>query len=170
MKKMNKFFITTLVAGLVAFSAVLAVPTQLANALIGTNQIANDAITSPKIRDGEVRTSDVADNTVTTSKIPNGAVTKEKLNPNAVKLVVVQREQIGPDIPPHSVKEFHVDCGAQETATGGGFSGDTEVDGTVISSQRSGNGWSVVMGNFGDISDVQRPGALAECAHLELGP
>lgn len=65
MKKLDKFFITTFVAGLVAFSAVLVIPTQLANAAIGTNQIADNAITSPKIKDGEVKTPDLATASVT---------------------------------------------------------------------------------------------------------
>jgi hypothetical protein len=58
MKKLDKFFITALVAGLGLFTSALSVPIEPAQALIGTSQIENNAITSPKIKDGEVKTND----------------------------------------------------------------------------------------------------------------
>jgi len=64
-------------------SSVLVIAPAYAPPTIGTDDIEDNAITSPKIKDGEIMTSDIA----------NGAVTKDKLNPNAVKLVVVQREK-----------------------------------------------------------------------------
>jgi len=99
MEKLEKFFITTLVAGMVTFSSILVVPTQVTQALIttnkiednpitvkndliGTDQIKNNAITSPKIKDGEVKSQDLA----------NGAVTKDKISPFALQLVTVGRE------------------------------------------------------------------------------
>jgi hypothetical protein len=102
MEKLEKFFITTLVAGLVAFSSVLVLPTQVAQA----HQIADNAITSPKIMDGEVKTQDLA----------NGAVTKEKLNPTAVKLVIERRTVAFP-VPPGQTNKFAY-CLEGELVTG----------------------------------------------------
>src|SRR5437867_1910473 len=83
MKERDRFFITGLVAVLVTFSAVLAIPQQITQALTGINQTASD--------------------------IPNATVTKEKLNPNAVKIVVFSRtKQL--DAAPDSVPAGDVQC------------------------------------------------------------
>ena len=148
---------TTMVAGLVAFSGFLAIPIQISNAAIGTSQIADNAITSPKIKDGEVKTPDLA----------TAAVTKEKLNPNAVKLVVIQRESDLIPIPASQGRELRVDCNSNEVATGGGFRSGEGVN--VFVNTGSGNGWAVVAFNPGEFGD-QRISAVVKCSHLELGP
>jgi hypothetical protein len=157
MKKLNKFFITALVAGLVAFSAVLVVPTQLAQALVKTNQIEDNAITSPKIKDGEVKTPDLA----------TAAVTKEKLNPSAVKLIVtVALKDFS--VPAHSSASGFAECNSGEIVTGGGF---FLFDDTLIVTQNTPSGvgsWGVTAVNNGDNTELAK--ALAQCAHLELGP
>ena len=92
---MYNFFLTTLVVGLVAFSAVLTIPIQISNAAVVTSQIANDAITSPKIKDGEVKTPDLSDNAVTSAKIQNGQVMRDDLADNAVVTEKIQEGAVG---------------------------------------------------------------------------
>jgi hypothetical protein len=162
MKKLNKFFITALVAGLVAFSSALAIPTQMAQALIKTEQIENNAITSPKIKDGEVKTPDLG----------TGAVTKEKLNPNAVKLVKIERENEA-TVQRDDRTTIHVDCSPNEIATGGGYFAPVPVGAIpelfITRTNAEGNGWTIDVVNFGNSADVPVR-VFAECAHLELGP
>jgi hypothetical protein len=157
MKKLDKFFITTLVAGLGLFTSALVTPIEPVQALIGTNQIENNAITSPKIKDGEVKTNDLA----------TAAVTKEKLNPNAVKLVLVERTEEF-TVRGSDAAVGHVLCDSGEFVTGGGFKAITGPSFNVWTSTKSGNGWSIGVDN--EISTDQNVEVSAICAHLELGP
>jgi hypothetical protein len=160
MEKSQKFFITTLVLGLVSFSSVHVIPTQVTQALITENQIADNAITSPKIKDGEVKTQDLA----------NGAVTKDKISPFALKLVTVERHAIF-DVPAHSNAGTVVKCNRNEVVTGGGFI-INEPDKPIVTWQSkaliSSNGWSVAGRNTDDASHSIIGSVV--CAHLELGP
>ena len=106
MKKLDKFFITTLVAGLGLFTSALALPIEPAQALIGTNQIENNAITSPKIRDGEVKTPDIA----------NGALHLQiHFVTDSIVLEVGQQ------------RGFVVRCPSGEQVTGGGYNSDPDM-------------------------------------------
>jgi hypothetical protein len=157
MEKLNRFFMTELVAGLV-FTAVWAIPTQPAQALIGTSEIENDTVTSPKIKDGEVKAPDIA----------NGTVTKEKLSLDAVKIVVISRtKQLY--APAVSAPAGDVQCKSDEVVTGGGFKlTGPENSQTVIFSNKVSNGWAVSF-----VNNADRPTSAimyVQCAHLELGP
>jgi hypothetical protein len=141
-----------LVAGLVAFSSALTLPTQMAQALIKTEQIENNAITNPDLG--------------------TGAVTKEKLNPNAVKLVKIQRENEA-TVQRDDRTTIHVDCSSNEIATGGGYFAPVPVGAIpelfITRTNAEGNGWTIDVVNFGNSADVPVR-VFAECAHLELGP
>jgi hypothetical protein len=160
MEKLNKFFTAILVAGMVAFSAVLVIPTQVTQALISTDQIADNAITSPKIMDGQVMTSDLA----------NGAVTKDKISPFALKLVTVSRQANFNSIP-NSNSFGDVKCNKGETATGGGYWNGMPSKGVVtfMSAPKSdSSGWVVLVHNPDSYPWMFT--AYVLCAHLELGP
>jgi hypothetical protein len=160
MEKLEKFFITTLVAGMVTFSSIVVVPTQVTQALITTNQIEDNAITSPKIKDGEVKTPDIADS----------AVTKQKLNPNAVTLVMAER-MTNFVVPAHSLKYDTAKCNVGEVVTGGGFVASGAFKGAVVTQSVpliNVNGWGVVAYNPDTVEHSAQVHVV--CAHLALGP
>jgi hypothetical protein len=145
------------IVGLTSVGAILvptyAVPT------IRSGDIFDGTILSVDIKDGEVKTADLA----------NGAVTKEKLNPNAVKLVVVEREAEF-EIPGHSVGGGSVECNSNEVVTGGGvFINGGATAYPIASSRGDDNGWTALGFNTADDTRVGNR-VFAECAHLELGP
>jgi hypothetical protein len=142
--KITKIFITTLVLGLVAFSSVHVIPTQVTQGLITENQIADNAMTSPKIKDGEVKTLDLA----------NGAVTKDKISPFALKLVTVERFHAS-NLPAHSQATARVECNKGEVVTGGGFDTPNPDAGTVTAESRPDlptNSWVVGAYNPSDVT------------------
>ena len=123
---------------------------------ITTADIADNAVTSPKIKDGEVKTPDLA----------TAAVTKPKLDPNAVKLVVIERLESAL-IDPNSLGDITASCNSGEVVTGGGFASSKVTDNFIVS-ERAPNGWRILVSNPSTTNtDVH---ALVECAHLELGP
>ncbi|TLX82824.1 MAG: hypothetical protein E6L04_09525 [Thaumarchaeota archaeon] len=83
-----------------------------------------------------------------TSDIANGAVIKEKLNPNAVKLVVLQREMLFA-LTPYSQPWGIIQCNADDVLTGGGFAtgGGKDVHPTI--SAKNANGWAAALVNTG---------------------
>ena len=192
MKKFSKFFIATIVAMLIS-SAILSVTPNISEAKKSSleelraqqqerqqqlqqqqkgQSLQTQAVTTQSVSEKKpITTADIADNAVTTPKIKdgviaNGAVTKEKLNPNAVKLVVIQREGEDETIPPHSEHFTFATCNSDEV----------EQEADLLQTQmlrlelasKAGNGWGVTFFNAGD---NEKKGLVdAECAHLELGP
>lgn len=145
------------IIGLTSVSAILvptyAVPT------IRSADIFDETIQSVDIKNGEVKTADLA----------NGAVTKEKLNPNAVKLVVVEREAEF-EIPGPGIGAGSVECNSNEVVTGGGVFINGGATAYPIASEKSNtNGWAAIGFNTADDTRTGNK-VYAECAHLELGP
>ena len=160
---------TTIVAGLVAFSAVLALPTQLANALIGTDQIANNAVTSPKIRDGEVRTQDIGNSAVTSGKIADGTVQAQDIADGVIPSgggvqLNARIVSVSLSIAPGTNRGEALDCGT-DIVTGGGFAAPPNVV-IVQNIQLDTHRWGFSATNHNsDTVDV-----LARATCIALGP
>jgi hypothetical protein len=132
MKKMDKFFTTSLVTGLIIFSAALAIRIQTTEALINTNDIADNAITSPKIKDFQVRNPDIASSAL-------------QLKMHFVRDSIVI--EVG------QARGLNVNCPSGEQVTGGGY--NTMPDMPVYindpheTQQGIAVGWSVAAKNNG---------------------
>jgi hypothetical protein len=114
MKKLDNLFLIGLISGFVAFSATLAIPTQMGEALIKTNLIENNTIASSKIKNAEVNTSD----------IEYSAISKEKLAPSlgvVSKLVIEFRRGPLVTVQPGQFAVSNAICNPDEIVVSGGY-------------------------------------------------